>query len=252
MGVFYPCQIIPDITGVSFFPSAICDSDQCLGPAGVKGTKGKCGGLARNRMAIERDHLLFGLMGALTAGGAGGAVAILINTGFKSDDVFSFTGAIVGAVGAVWGAAWVADRTANRVKHEEQAEILREIEYIGGLAHGTMRYFPKADEFAEGWRPNALAFYEEAKLVQGFLSEAIEHAKTVDFRQRREIKLLAIAIKGYLDWYHDAAIREEDIHPLDERSYREMLDAVWSQSIVAKSLFGKPIVAFFGLGRRRL
>ncbi|MGO1303694.1 MAG: hypothetical protein ACTMKV_02795 [Sphingomonas parapaucimobilis] len=203
-------------------------------------------------MAITRDQLLLRLMGAVTAGGAGGAVAILINTGFKSDDVFAFSGAIVGAVGAVWGAAWVADQTANRVKHEEHAEIVREIEYIGNLALGTMRYFPKSDEFAEGWRPNAEAFYEEAQLAEGFLSEVISHAKTVDFRQRREIKLLAKAIKGYLDWYYDAAIREEEVHPLDERSYRGTLDAVWSQSIVAKSLFGGAVISFFGFGRRRI
>ena len=179
-------------------------------------------------------------------------MAILMITGFKSDDVFAFSGAIVGAVGAVWGAALVADRTANRAKHEEYAEIVREIEYIGNLAWGTMRYFPKSDDFVEGWRPNAQAFYEEAKLAEGFLAEVISHAKTVDFRQRREIKLLAKAIKDYLNWYYDAAIREEDIHPLDERSYRETLDAVWSQSIVAKGLFGRPIVSFFGLERRRL
>ena len=150
---------------------------------------------------FDRHSLTFWLLVSLTAGGTGGAIAILITTGFKSDDVFAFAGAIIGAAATVAGAAWLADHTVNKAKRAEQEAILDEIHLVRQRVAVTLPFFPDTYEVRDGCF-EALELFEPIALhANEFFIEVIQHAKTLDFGKRQKIKALSRALEEFLAFH---------------------------------------------------
>lgn len=170
---------------------------------------------------FDRHSLTFWLLVSLTAGGTGGAIAILITTGFKSDDVFAFAGAIIGAAATVAGAAWLADHTVNKAKRAEQDAILEEIHLVRQRVAVTLPFFPDTHQVRDGCY-DALNLLEPIALhAKEFFGEVIQHAKTLDFGKRQKIKALSRALEEFLTFLDRD--RNWQVHKEGSPEFHELL-----------------------------
>jgi hypothetical protein len=179
---------------------------------------------------VKRDDVIQSVLVAITAAGFGSGMAILVNTGFKSDDVFAFGGAIVGAAGTVAGAAWLTDRAVTKEKREEQSLVRAELETVLSAAEKAYPLFPHDEPWTDGWRAALHELVEVARGAQRFLEEVITHAKTLNFHQRESVKDARARIGFFVDFYNDVFSGPYDEDPMDERSWpgtiADMIDGV--------------------------
>ncbi len=207
-------------------------------------------------MGMGLDRWLFGLVGFAISGLSGGAVTMLLVLGLKSDDVFAFSGALigalVGAVGTVLGAAWLGDRSINRERNEERSDIVNEVEHVLEKAHSTQSYFNPQGSFADGWHEKLSATYQDMLIARDYFREVIDHAKTVNFRQRREIKLLERAISHFVSFYDTVMAPEYEDDPYDDRTFDGLLREIMEQGFVTGASFGDGPANLFGLRRSRI
>jgi len=145
--------------------------------------------------------LVFWLLVAFTSGGTGAALAMLYNTGFKSDDVFAFAGAMVGAAGTVAGAAWLADSTDKKKRRKEQKTILDEINRLRRHVSGLAPFFPANNEVSGNWGRALEMFEPHAVHANLFFKEVIERAQTLDFSERQYVKELDRTLDEYMAVY---------------------------------------------------
>ena len=186
---------------------------------------------------MKKDDLLQLFLLALTASGFGAATALLLRTGFKSEDVFAFSGAIVGAAGTVLGAAWLADRAANREKREEQSLIRAELITLLDVAESTTKAFPAEGPWPDHWRSSAHTMFEVADGVCRFLDEVINYAKTLNFHQREEIKLVRAQIPYFMQFYTNVMSPDVDPWPDDERTWLGVIQGVIFRAKAALATF---------------
>lgn len=170
-----------------------------------------------------RDKFVELALLGVTAGGAGAAIVILINTGFKSEDVFAFSGALVGAAGTVAGAAWVADRTETKEQRKEQTLIRADLATLLDAADTALACYPNGTAWTEEWRSSIYVLGDIASGTARFLDEVIGHARTLDFSQRETIKDARKEIGYFVGFYDDVFNNEEDLHPMDEREWPGMI-----------------------------
>jgi len=170
-----------------------------------------------------RDEITELALLAVTAGGTGAAIAILVNTGFKSDDVFAFSGALVGAAGTVAGAAWLTDRTATKEQRKEQTLIRADLATLLDAADTALARYPNGMAWTDAWRSSIHALGDIAAGTARFLDEVIGHARTLDFSQRETIKDARKEIGYFVGFYDDVFNNEEDLNPMDEREWSGMI-----------------------------
>jgi hypothetical protein len=182
-----------------------------------------------------RDRITELALLAFTAGGTGAALAVLFNTGFQSDDMFAFSGALIGAAGTLAGAAWLNDRTAQRDKRQEQALIRPELDIILDVANLALTRHPGEGQWTGDWRSSIHALGDIARGAGRFLDEVISHARTLDFSQRETIKLARLEL-GYLVLFYDDVFNSGDeLSPMDERTWPSMISDVISTTSAAKA-----------------
>jgi hypothetical protein len=170
-----------------------------------------------------RDKFVEVALLGVTAGGAGAAIVILINTGFKSEDVFAFSGALVGAAGTVAGAAWVADRAQTKEQRKEQTLIRADLATLLDAADTALARYPNGMAWTDAWRSSIHALGDIAAGTARFLDEVIGHARTLDFSQRETIKDARKEIGYFVGFYDDVFNNEEDLSPMDEREWPGMI-----------------------------
>ncbi|MEK9211362.1 hypothetical protein [Sphingomonas sp. 2378] len=207
-------------------------------------------------MAIRRDQWVFGLAGFAIAGLFGGAVTMLLYLGLKSDDVFAFSGALigalVGAVGTVLGAAWLADRAINQERQVEQKDIVEEVEHVLFASSEALKYFEADGSYAPGWHKKMSEFQKEMGIAKDYFKEVIGHAKTINFRQRREIKILVSSIGYFLDLYNEVMVQEYEDDPYDDRTFEGLIRHTLHQAALTTASFGDRPTFVMGLGRSRI
>lgn len=168
---------------------------------------------------MTRDTLVLWLTGSLTAGGMGGAIAVLISTGFKSDDVFAFSGAVIGAAATVAGTAWLSDRGARRDRKLERDLILRELLMLEQRTKMAAANLPGDDGWTDAWRAAITDLDRASKECRAIIVEALSRAKHLSFRQRAKLVALQSGLEAYESFYYDAYVSDEEMHPLDEREW---------------------------------
>lgn len=154
----------------------------------------------------------------IAAGGTGAAIAALFNLGFKSGDVFAFSGALIGAAATVAGAAWLAEWSARAAHRREADQIIAE---SSPLLTATRVLLPKIPKDLGSWaefRPQLHELAEAARDVLAVLREALALARTLDFRERVALARAVAAVDSFQD-FHSSVFSPEGEHPLDERSW---------------------------------
>lgn len=170
-----------------------------------------------------RDKITEFLLLGVTAGGTGAAIAILINSGFKSDDVFAFSGALVGAAGTVAGAAWLADRTARADRAGEQMLIASELRRLHNAVTAAQRaYQANATTGPLEYRRTLHAIGNIIEEAQTITREAIARARTLDFRQRAKVIYVDQSIDRFVSFYEDS-FGEAELPPEDGRDWATIL-----------------------------
>lgn len=177
------------------------------------------------------------LLVTLTASGVGAGFVILIRTGFKSEDVFAFAGAIIGAAGTVAGGAWLSDRSARREKATEQNIIREELVTLVDISASATQRHPRGGEWTDEWRSSIHAMSDICEGAGRFFDEVIAFAKTLDFHQREQIKLLRLHISFFLKFYDDVFNTEGELDPQDERTWLGVVDGVQTATAQAILVF---------------
>lgn len=170
-----------------------------------------------------RDEITELTLLAVTAGGTGAAIAILISTGFKSDDVFAFSGALIGAAGTVAGAAWLTDRTATKEARKEQSLIRTDLAILLDASETALRHYPNGKVWTGEWRSSINGLGDIAHGTGRFLDEVIAHARTLDFSQRETIKDARLQVRYFVAFFNDVFNTEGDLDPMDERDWPGMI-----------------------------
>ncbi len=70
-----------------------------------------------------------------------------------------------------------------------------------------------------------------------FLDEVINYAKTLNFHQREEIKIVRTRINYFTRFYGDVFGSPDDLDPMDERDWSSMIDGVLSSTRSALTTF---------------
>jgi hypothetical protein len=186
---------------------------------------------------MSRDDLIQLFVLAVTASVTGAAFAALLNSGFKSEDVFAFSGAVVGAAGTVAGAAWLTDRSSTRERREEQTLVRAELLTLSDISHSASEAFPANGLWTDNWRSAVHAMSDVAEGTGRFLDEVINYAKTLNFHQREEIKIVRTRINYFARFYGDVFGSPDDLDPMDERDWSSMIEGVLSSTRSALTTF---------------
>jgi type II secretory pathway pseudopilin PulG len=187
---------------------------------------------------MVRDKLVQLLVLGVTAGGVGAGFIALINTGFKSEDVFAFAGAVVGAAATVAGAAWLADRALTRERREEQSLIREELQALHQVASAAAASNPKVGDWTDEWRSSMNAMIDVARGSCRFLDEVIATARTLDFHQREAVKLTREAAARFVSFHNDV-FSERELEHWDERTWASEIEPVVSETSAALRYFRK-------------
>lgn len=154
--------------------------------------------------------------GASAAGAAGVA---LITMGATQEAFFSLFGAIIGASATIAGAAWLADRNTRSANAQERQSLEKEIgpllEIVRGVQDDFRSGLPYTDEFLSSVHVLRAAALETPAVLQ----EALDHAKTLDFKQRVKVMKLRASVKRFHSFYSDDLFDEAQMHPEDTRDW---------------------------------
>jgi hypothetical protein len=169
---------------------------------------------------VKRDELLQALILAVLAGGIGGGMGLLIRLGFQSQDVFSFSGALVGAAAAVAGAAWVAERSATAAKREERELLHAECSVLQADTKRASAIWASMDptDWTPEWRTALNRLDDTARETLAILQQAIATARALDFRQRAKIIKAEGGVR-YFDGFYSDIMGDYVEDPNDERTW---------------------------------
>lgn len=187
---------------------------------------------------MVRDKPVQLLVIGVTAGGVAAGFITLISTGFKSEDVFAFAGAVVGAAATVAGAAWLADRSLTRERREEQSLIYEELDALHRVATAAAASNPKGGDWTDQWRSSMNGMIDVARGSCRFLDEVIGSARTLDFHQREAVKLTREAAERFVSFHNDV-FSEGELEPYDERTWASEIEPVVDETRSALRLFRK-------------
>lgn len=185
---------------------------------------------------MTRDDIIQLLLVTVTASGFGASIAVMHGSGYDSGDVFAFTGAIVGAAGTVAGAAWLADRSATRELRTERRLIRPELVDLLTVAENAAVCFPADGGWSGEWLSAAHALADVSRGVASLLDEVLTYARTLDFRQRDELKAVRQAITAYLRFYDDA-LTPGELDPMDDRTWASETHPLREATAIALRLF---------------
>ena len=187
---------------------------------------------------MTRDNVLQAVLVAVSAGLVGAGFAALINSGFKSDDVFAFAGALIGAAATVSGAVWLTDRTSRLERKAERDIIVDQLAQLRASAQqAEASYDFNDDGFTSEFITALHKTVELCKQVDAILKESAVYSKTFNFIQRARIAVSHIAIKSFISFYYDSFGPYDD-DPQDERDWPTTLDYLSVTSEDALAAFG--------------
>jgi hypothetical protein len=186
-----------------------------------------------------RDRVIQALVIGVVAGGVGAGFITLINTGFKSDDVFAFAGAIIGAAATVAGSVWLSDRSVKREQRAEQSLIVEDLQDLHQIAIAAAASDPKGGEWTDKWKSDMNALTDVARGARRFLDEVITSAKTLNFHQRERVKLVHQALDGFIS-FHDDVFSEGEIEHWDERTWTSQIEPVARETSYCLVAFRRP------------
>lgn len=170
--------------------------------------------------AVTRDDVITCLLAGIGAGGTAAGMSYLFNMGFQNQDVFAFSGALVGAAAAVFGAAWVADRATTSAKRTEQAIVYAVCAKLLAANRAAAAVGIVNDEvnWTPEWRTAIRSLAVDAAETRATLQQALLTAQALDFRQRVKITKAEQAVTFFQTFYDDVMGPYDD-DPLDERSW---------------------------------
>lgn len=176
--------------------------------------------------SINRNVAIEVILASFTAAATAAAFVLLVKSGLKSEDVFAFTGALVGAAATVAGAAWIADRTQAKDRYKEQCLISEDLTALFDVSRAALVLYPVDTPWTDNWRSALSALGDIASGSARFLDEVIEFAKTLDFSQRELIKAARADIVRFNDFYQDVQDPDYQDSPMDERDWPSMIGAM--------------------------
>lgn len=186
----------------------------------------------------NRDELFRGLAVGIGAGAAGAAGACLIKFGAPQESVLSLLGALIGAAATVAGAAWLSDRNAKLEENAERQLLTEEILAIRHLAKSALD-LAAADggSWSDEFRHSLRALDPPLREIHSICVEALDHGRRLTFRQRMRLRQMEAASQRAWSFYHDCFLLDDDLHPMDERTWPGMLeDIVKSADLALASL----------------
>lgn len=183
-----------------------------------------------------RDKIVQSLVFGATAGGVTAGSIVLITTGFQSEDILAFAGAVVGAGATVGGAAWLADRSHNRERRSEQSLIHEELEILCQLATRAAATSPANSGRTDEWRSSLNALIDVSRSSIRFLDEVTATARTLDFHQREVVKLVREAAGQFIR-FHDDVFSEAELEHWDDRTWASEIEPLARESSYALSRF---------------
>jgi hypothetical protein len=175
-------------------------------------------------MSVRDRAVEWGTLG-VAAGGTGAIVAIMFRAGFDSGDVFALAGAAIGAAVTVAGALWVAESQAGRAHDRETSIIVTECRPLRDEATGLRASLPNDDgPWPQEWREGLRELWLASQEVPALLREALEKAATLDLRERVKVRKAEGSILAFDRFYQDCFCADDELHPLDERSWGRTLE----------------------------
>ncbi|MDK8187735.1 MULTISPECIES: hypothetical protein [Sphingomonas] len=179
---------------------------------------------------MTRDDVIGWLLIGASAGASGAAVTILYRTGFKSDDVFAFSGGLIGAFATIAGAMWLADRSAKTAHRREVRIIARECVARKAQAEKAIAEYRDTYPMPDGWFVAVRDLAIGAQETPAILREALDRAQTLDYRQIVKIRKAEAAVVSFDRFYQDCFCTEDELHPMDERDWpttlKQLVDAL--------------------------
>lgn len=187
----------------------------------------------RTAIVVKRDDLILAGVISIGAAATGFALVFMCRIGIKQESVFALVGALIGAAATIGGAAWLADRNRSL---ERDAEIELLATEFGKLLRASLAA-QEAEPgtgmpWPEEYRPRLRNLAEIAGNVHAIATEALAHGKALSFIHRAAVRRVQFAIDCFLRFWTDANA-EEDLHPLDERSFPETTGDVSHECQVA-------------------
>ncbi|KQM64683.1 hypothetical protein ASE65_15550 [Sphingomonas sp. Leaf16] len=173
---------------------------------------------------MTRDEVLQCLLTGLGGGVSGCGFAALLLSGFKSDDVFAFGGALVGAAAAVGGGAWLADRTAKATLRRETGILTDECIRLLAAVEQSIALLPEdqSKPWPTGFKPSLHHLNDIAIEVPAIFREAIAKSIALDFRQRVKVIKAEGAVLAFATFHQDA-FSDYELPPQDERDWPSTL-----------------------------
>lgn len=179
----------------------------------------------------QRDSAVQGLAVGAGAAAVGAAGMTLIKFGADQEAVLSFLGALFGAAATVAGAAWLSDRNAHAEQRAETDLLAEEIQIIHDLAAHALAQKPAVDgPWPEAYRSAIHALDMPLREIHSIIVEALDHGKRLTFRQRTRLRQMEAAAQGAWRFYSDCYLTDEELHPLDERTWEGTLENIISVS----------------------
>lgn len=174
-------------------------------------------------MNVRDRAVEWGTLG-MAAGGTGAVFAIMFQAGFDSGDVFALAGAAIGAAVTVAGALWVAESQARRAHQRETGIIVAECRPLRDEASRLKASMQNNDgPWPQEWRDGLHQLWMASQEVPALLREALEKAATLDLRERVKVRKAEGSILAFDRFYQDCFYAEEELHPLDERTWQATL-----------------------------
>jgi len=171
-----------------------------------------------------RDHAIQGFSVGAGAAAVGAAGAALIKFGAPQEAVLSLLGALIGASATVAGAAWLADRNSNAEQRAETGLLIEEIQTIRDHAKALLPLAPGPDnDWCDEFRAGILALDMPLREIHSIVTEALDHGKQLTFRQRTRLRQMEVTSDQAWKFYRDCYLSEDDLHPLDERTWDRTL-----------------------------
>ncbi|MBB5987387.1 hypothetical protein [Sphingobium lignivorans] len=165
-----------------------------------------------------RDRLTEMVVLGISAGGMGAALAWFLQWGFKEESVFAFFGALAGAAATVAGAIWATDRAERAAHQREQTLLMTESAALLEKTERSIALYSDEHPWPAAFRPSLSDLAASAHEVPAIFREALNQARTLDFRERVKLIKAERAIAAFDQFYQDV-FGPEELQPRDDRDW---------------------------------
>jgi len=187
----------------------------------------------RQENSVSRDDIVQAIVIAIGCAATSFALVFLIKLRIKQEALFALVGALIGATATVGGAAWLSDHNRAVERDAEVSLLLTEYQKLLNAASAAQEAEPGTEmPWPKEYRPLLYKLADTAGNVHAIAGEALVHGKALSFIHRAAIRKVQFAIDEYLRFWTDANA-EEELHPMDERTFTIVTAEVTYQCKVA-------------------